>query len=179
MTNALADLNALRPPAELREEARRGTGRRPPAAFNAHVHLPPNFSAFSTVAQAVELASAQGCALLGTSNYYDFSVYAEFAALCHAAGIFPLFGLEMMCRDEVLARDGVMVNDPANPGKIYLCGKAISRFDPLSPRAAVIMDGVRTRDGARIARWSSAAWPSWPSGAVRSTSRWMPSSTTW
>ena len=43
------------------------------------------------------------------------------------------------------------VNDPANPGKIYLCGKGISRFDPLSPGAAAILGGVRARDGARIA----------------------------
>jgi len=151
MTTALATLRALRSPAQLRKEARPEAGRRPPAVFNAHVHLPPNFSAFTTVARAVELASAQGCVLLGTSNYYDFAVYAEFATRCQAAGVFPLFGLEMMCRDEALARQGVKVNDPANPGKIYLCGKGISRFDPLSPGAAAIMGGVRARDGARIA----------------------------
>jgi hypothetical protein len=151
MTTALDALRDLRSPLQLRKEARPEVGRRPPAAFNAHVHLPPNFSAFATVAQAVELASAQGCVLLGSSNYYDFSVYTEFATRCQAAGVFPLFGLEMMCRDEALARQGVKVNDPANPGKIYLCGKGISRFDPLSPGAAAIMEGVRARDGARIA----------------------------
>lgn len=151
MTSALAALKALRSPAQLRKEARPQAGRRPPAVFNAHVHVPPNFSAFTTVAHAVELASAQGCVLLGTSNYYDFAVYAEFATRCQAAGVFPLFGLEMMCRDEALARQGVKVNDPANPGKVYLCGKGISRFDTLSPGAAAIMAGVRARDGARIA----------------------------
>jgi hypothetical protein len=150
MNTALSSMKALRSPAQLKLEARKEPGR-PPAAFNAHVHLPPNFSAFGTVAQAVELASAQGCVLLGASNYYDFSVYAEFASRCQAARIFPVFGLEMLCRDERLAEQGVKVNDPGNPGKIYLCGKGINRFDPLAPKAAAILGGIRDRDGARMA----------------------------
>jgi hypothetical protein len=151
MTSALAALQALPSPAALRRAARPEAPGRPPAAFNAHVHLPPNFSAFNTVAQAVELARGQGCVLLGGSNYYDFAVYAELASRCQAARVFPLFGLELLCRDEALARQGVKVNDPGNPGKIYLCGKGMSRFDPPSPRAAGILDGVRARDSARIA----------------------------
>ena len=57
----------------------------------------------------------------------------------------------MLCRDEALAARGVKVNDPGNPGKIYLCGKGINRFDPFTPAAAAIMGGVRSRDGERMA----------------------------
>ena len=46
---------------------------------NAHIHLPPNFSAFDSVEQALALASEQGIDALGASNYYDYSVYSEFA----------------------------------------------------------------------------------------------------
>jgi hypothetical protein len=150
MANALDDLKSLRGPSLLRKEARAGGGRRPPV-FNSHVHLPPNFSAFTTVAQAVELAGAQGCALLGTSNYYDFAAYSEFAARCRTAAIFPLFGLEIMCRDEAMAQAGTRVNDPGTPGKIYFCGKGLARFDPPSPRAAAILGDLRARDSGRIA----------------------------
>jgi hypothetical protein len=151
MTSALDGLRALPSPAELNKDSKLGVRRSTPAAFNSHVHLPPNFSAFANAAQAVGLASTQGCVLLGTSNYYDFAVYDEFASHCQASGIFPLFGLEMLCRDEALARRGVRVNDPGNPGKVYLCGKGISRFEPFNARAGAIMAGVRARDGARIA----------------------------
>jgi hypothetical protein len=150
MSTALAALKALRSPAQLRNEPAVEARQHPPV-FNAHVHLPPNFSAFSTVAQAVELARAQGCVLLGTSNYYDFTVYAEFATLCQAAAVFPLFGLEMLCRDEALAQQGVKTNDPGNPGKVYLCGKGLGRVDPLTAGASAILGGLRSRDSARIA----------------------------
>src|SRR5262245_29704806 len=39
----------------------------PPSRFhvNAHIHLPPNFSAFDSVSQAVTLAAAQDVPVLG------------------------------------------------------------------------------------------------------------------
>jgi hypothetical protein len=48
---------------------------------NAHIHLPPNFSAFETVEQAVDLAAAQGVRVLGVSNYYDYAVYDDFRCM--------------------------------------------------------------------------------------------------
>ena len=68
----------------------------PPRAVNTHVHLPPNFSAFSSVAQAAEMAHAAGLSVLGAGNYYDFSVYGEFAAERARHGLFPLYGMEVM-----------------------------------------------------------------------------------
>ena len=52
---------------------------------NAHIHLPPNFSAFETTRQALALAEAQDVRVLGASNYYDYAVYADFAAGATAA----------------------------------------------------------------------------------------------
>jgi hypothetical protein len=145
---ALAALRALAPADELCVAARE-TGAPPP--HNSHVHLPPNFSAFASPEQAVALAKAQGCVLLGCSNYYDFSVYTRFAAAAAQAGVFPLFGLEILCRDQALAEAGTKVNDPGNPGKVYLCGKGITRFESLTPRAAAILASLRGNDGARMA----------------------------
>ena len=50
----------------------------PRLRVNAHVHLPPNFSAFQTAEQALSLTDAQGVAVLGASNYYDYSIYNGF-----------------------------------------------------------------------------------------------------
>ena len=120
-------LLSLGKPEEIRAFAAKGGGDvfRPKA--NAHIHLPPNFSAFANVAEAVELAASQGLGILGASNYYHFGVYSDFAALSRGRNIFPLFGLEIVCMVEDLSRRGIRVNDPANPGKMYLCGKAITR----------------------------------------------------
>lgn len=137
----LGDTDALR--------AKAGPAVRP--RVNAHVHLPPNFSAFETARQALELADAQGVGILGASNYYDYSVYGELAALATERGVFPLFGLEIISLVEPMVRDGIKVNDPGNPGKYYLCGKGITRFDPMPADARALLQVIRDADSARMA----------------------------
>ena len=119
---------------------------------NAHIHLPPNFSAFDTVGEAVGLAAEQGVGALGASNYYDYRVYADFAEQASRCGIFPLFGIEIITLNQDLARAGIKINDPGNPGKMYLCGKGIAHFDPLTPEAAGLLDVIRSKDSERMAR---------------------------
>jgi hypothetical protein len=121
------------------------------ARINAHIHLPPNFSAFETVGQAVDLASLQKIGVLGASNYYDYEVYGDFGALALKSGIYPLFGLEIIAMSESLRLAGAKVNDPGNPGKIYICGKAITRFDPMSAEAARLLGVIRDNDSRRMA----------------------------
>jgi hypothetical protein len=117
---------------------------------NAHVHVPPNFSAFDSVSQALDLAAAQGVRVVGVSNYYDYRVYDSFAALAQSAGVFPLFGLEVICLLDDLVRAGIKINDPGNPGKMYLCGKGISRLSPMSGAALSLLDTIRRSDSIRM-----------------------------
>jgi len=119
--------------------------------INAHVHLPPNFSAFETTRQAVEMADAQDVRILGASNYYDYSVYGELAERAAAHGIFPIFGLEIISLVDDLVQKGVKVNDPGNPGKYYFCGKAITRFAPMADEARGLLQVIRDNDSARMA----------------------------
>lgn len=133
--------------------ARAGEGLAPPVRprINAHVHLPPNFSAFETTRQALELADAQDVRILGASNYYDYSVYGELAALATERGIFPIFGLEIISLVDGLVQAGVKVNDPGNPGKYYFCGKGITRFAPMTDEAKDLLQVIRDNDSARMA----------------------------
>lgn len=119
-------------------------------AFNTHIHLPPNFSAFQTVPEAVEQAAAENLKVLGAGNYYDFSVYESFAQGCWDKGIFPLFSTEIITLDEPLLQKAVRINDPGNPGKMYLCGKGISRWSALSPRGQELLQIVRRNDRVRM-----------------------------
>ncbi len=144
-------MSQLGSPDALRAQA--GEGRTPAVRpqVNAHVHLPPNFSAFETTRQAVELADAQDVRVLGASNYYDYSVYGELAARTTARGIFPIFGLEIIALVNDLVQAGVKVNDPGNPGKYYFCGKGITRFDPMNGEARGLLQVIRDNDSARMA----------------------------
>lgn len=116
---------------------------------NTHVHFPPNYSAFTTVTDAVTAAAAEGAAAIGISNFFDQQVYADFAEEATAAGIVPLFGLEFITLIDELAAAGVRINDPANPGRMYLCGKGIAPFKDKSPRAARIAADIRQGNDRR------------------------------
>jgi len=126
---SLAELRGLASVEEIRAEAEH-SATAPPLKNNTHIHLPPNFSAFENVAQAVELAARESVKVLGVSNYYDFTVYGDFIAETRRRNVFPLFGLEITAMDDELRRTGVKLNDPGNPGKLYICGKGITRFAP-------------------------------------------------
>ena len=117
---------------------------------NTHVHLPPNYSAFETAEQAVRAAAAEGVAVIGTSNYHDFRVYSGFAAAAAKAGVVPLFGVEIITLIDDLPGGGSLVNDPTNLNRMYLCGKAISRFDPPMPSAARRMVAMRAASDDRM-----------------------------
>jgi hypothetical protein len=122
-----------------------------PFTANAHLHLPPNFSAFETVEQAVELAEAENVRVLGASNYYDYHVYGEFAQRCRQKGIAPLFGIEIIAKIDALMDAGIKINDPGNPGKMYICGKGITEFEVLNRKAQILLNIIRGNDGERMA----------------------------
>ena len=143
-------LRGLGSPEQLRTLASEGLGPKQPLPVNAHIHLPPNFSAFQNVEQAVGLAVRQQISVLGVSNYYDYTVYAEFGQRAWSKGIFPLFGLEIICMQSDLRDAGVKVNDPGNPGKTYLCGKGITRFSERTSEADRLLSIIRLNDQQRI-----------------------------
>jgi len=149
---ALGWMRELGSPAELRADADRGRQPDERPGVNIHIHLPPNFSAFESVSQAVGMAAEQGVRVLGASNYYDYRVYATFAREAEARGVVPLFGLEVISTEPELAERGVRVNDPNNPGRMYICGKGITGFAPrFDPRAAELVGRIRRNDRERMA----------------------------
>ncbi len=145
-------IRGLGTPEDLEAEGALGRIPDPRSAVNSHIHLPPNFSAFASVRQAVELASSQGVRILGASNYYDFSVYADLAAEGAKHRVFPLFGLEIMARITGPAGGSILINDPGNPGRMYICGKGIVRFNPMTPAAQHLMSRIRSNDDDRMRR---------------------------
>ena len=148
--DALAFLKGLGTPKALASRASANGSAPARLKVNSHIHLPPNFSAFQTVAEAIALSAAQGVRVLGVSNYYDYDVYGDFVDGARRAGIFPLFGLEIICLIDELVKKGVKINDPGNPGKMYICGKGITRFAPFTAEANRLLGIIRHNDGTRI-----------------------------
>jgi len=122
-----------------------------PQKNNAHIHLPPNFSAFDAVDDALDAAKGEGVRLLGASNYYDYNVYSPFVRGALDRRIYPLLGMEIIAWDDGLARTGVKVNDPGNPGKFYICGKGIVGAAKPRPEAQRTLSRIREGDVRRSA----------------------------
>jgi hypothetical protein len=121
-----------------------------PPVLNTHVHLPPNFSAFETAEDAVRAAAAEGVTVLGASNFHHHGIYRRFADAATTAGIVPLFGLELIGVIDSLRDAAVKVNDPGNPGRIYLCGKGVDPFAAPTATAIRLLEQVRTADADRM-----------------------------
>jgi hypothetical protein len=136
----MPDPQAMRPAAEQ------------PPVVNTHVHVPPNFSAFATVEDVLATAAAEGAKAVGISNFFDQQVYSRFAERATEAGVLALYGLEFITLIDDLAEAGVRVNDPANPGRMYLCGKGIDPFKEKSDAAATIAARIRSGNDERAAR---------------------------
>ena len=127
---------------------RAGTVRRP--VVNTHVHLAPNFSAFETVKDVVRTAVAEGVGVIGASNFHDLRIYSRFAELSRAAGIMPLFGIEYISMDAELQAAGTRINDPDNPGRVYLCGKGVNPFATPAGTALGLLAQARKTDEDRL-----------------------------
>ncbi len=127
------------------------SGELPPRLkSNVHVHLPPNFSAFDSIDHVINIAASEGISALGASNYYFYELYTDFAEKALARNITPLFGLEIISLVPELVDAGVLINDPGNPGRMYICGKGITKFKDLSPKAYGLLSFIRTKDAARM-----------------------------
>ncbi len=122
---------------------------RPRLAFNTHLHVPPNFSAFTTVEDAVETSAREGVKVIGTSNFHDFGVYDRFEAAARQHGLAPLFGLEFISLLEDEQRNGVKIDDPANPGRAYICGKGIPAPADLSAASKAFMATAKASNESR------------------------------
>lgn len=97
-----------------------------PLKTNAHLHTPYSFSAFSTVDQAIDMAVNEDIRVLGINDFNTITGYAEWAQKTLENGIFPLFNIEFIGFSVADGEKGIRINDPGNPGRIYISGKGLS-----------------------------------------------------
>jgi hypothetical protein len=126
----------------LRELCRR-LAQRPRRGTNAHIHTNESFSAFGSVSEAVWQAAREGLAVLGINDHYTVAGYEEFRRACEIAGIAPIFALEAVAMDRAAEASRLLLNDPDNPGRVYLCAKGVTRIPPDSSAAMQALSSMR------------------------------------
>jgi len=117
-----------------------------PLNVNAHIHSPYSFSSFKGLEQAFEMAVKENIKVLGINDFYVTDGYEEFAALARQNHIYPLFNIEAIALSKELQDRGVRVNDPANPGRVYICGKGLNYPSTLHG----LLDDIKTESQRQI-----------------------------
>ena len=92
---------------------------------NGHIHTPYSFSAFTDLDSLFSMAKSENISLLGINDFYVTDGYSAFYDGCVKNGIFPLFNIEFIGLMKEEQKNGVRINDPNNPGRIYFCGKGL------------------------------------------------------
>lgn len=92
---------------------------------NAHIHTPYSFSSFDTIEAIFEQAVSENIKVLGINDFYVADGYDEFGRHASLNRIFPLFNIEFIGLMKAKQEQGIRINDPNNPGRIYFSGKGL------------------------------------------------------
>jgi hypothetical protein len=126
---ARSRLETLRRLRELAEEGRiQRSGRR--GGVNTHVHTAKSFGYFESPSDAVWQAYLSRLSVFGINDHYTLAGHEEFGKACRITGIRPTFSMEAIAMWEEAEREGLTVNDPANPGRTYISAKGTTRDFP-------------------------------------------------
>ncbi len=92
---------------------------------NAHIHTPYSFSSFDTIEAIFQQAVSENIKVLGINDFYVADGYDEFGRHASLNSIFPLFNIEFIGLMKEKQEQGIRINDPNNPGRIYFSGKGL------------------------------------------------------
>jgi hypothetical protein len=92
---------------------------------NGHIHTPYSFSSFTGFDQIFRMALEEDIKVLGINDFYTMGGYETFYQFSLENKVFPLFNIEFIGLSAGDQRKGIRINDPNNPGRIYLSGKGL------------------------------------------------------
>ena len=108
-----------------------------PQGTNTHVHTNYSFAAFDSPAQAAWEAYQAGVEIFGINDHYTVDGHHEFRQACAIVGIPACFSIEVVAMDREAEAAGDLLNDPGNPGRIYLTGKGVTTANNEQARATL------------------------------------------
>ena len=113
------------PPLDLLVKKMKGVTSDTVREVNGHIHTPYSFSAFPDMETIFRMAKEEKIAVLGINDFYVIDGYASFHKGCVQNSVFPLFNIEFIGLLKEEQQDGIRINDPNNPGRIYFSGKGL------------------------------------------------------
>lgn len=119
---------------------------------NAHIHTPYSFSAFGSIPEALDKAAAEGVRVVGINDFYTTEGFREWHDGCAERALYPLFGIELIALDTGMQSKGQRINDPGNPGRIYLSGKGLAYPPKTDKETSGELARLRSEANAQTAR---------------------------
>ena len=119
---------------------------------NAHIHTPYSFSAFGSIPEALDKAAAEGVRVVGINDFYTTEGFREWHDGCAERALYPLFGIELIALDTGMQSKGLRINDPGNPGRIYLSGKGLACPPKTDKETSGELARLRSEANAQTAR---------------------------
>jgi hypothetical protein len=104
---------------------------------NGHIHTPYSFSAFDNLKIVFSMAIHEGISVLGINDFFVADGYEAFYNESVSYKVFPLFNIEFIGLLKNEQKNGVKINDPNNPGRIYFSGKGLDY--PFNPAHSIRM----------------------------------------
>ena len=117
---------------------------------NAHLHTPFSFSAFETLTDALDRASDENVKVVGINDFYSMDGYEEWNREALKRHLYPLFNIEFISLQKEDQENGILVNDPNNPGRTYISGKGVSCVQTLGEPYASQLANVRAESNAQV-----------------------------
>ncbi|MBS2212707.1 hypothetical protein KEM09_14910 [Carboxylicivirga mesophila] len=125
------------------------SGEIKPLKVNNHIHTPFSFSAFGSIDEALDQAVEENVQVVGVNDFYTFEAYPQWCDGAIKRGLFPLLNVEFIGINREDKKSGLLINDPSNPGRIYISGKALAYPSVLSANDQSILDDIMTVNNKR------------------------------
>ena len=117
---------------------------------NAHLHTPFSFSAFEELTDALDKAYDEDVKIVGINDFYSMDGYEEWNREALKRHLYPLFNIEFISLQKEDQENGILVNDPNNPGRTYISGKGLSCQQTLGEPYASQLANVRAESNAQV-----------------------------
>ena len=117
---------------------------------NAHLHTPYSFSAFDSIAQALDMAADEHVKVVGINDFYTTDGYAEWKQECAKRRLFPLYNIEFISLQAEDQAAGIRVNDPNNPGRTYVSGKGLCNPAALTEPYKAQFESVKNESNLHV-----------------------------
>ena len=125
---------------------------RDPLKVNNHIHTPYSFSAFQSIEEAVSMADSEDVKILGINDFYVTEGHKEFIEKCRLYHIFPLLNFELIGISREDQQSGIRINDPGNPGRIYITGKGLAFPSILPDKQQQKLDRIVKESNSQVAQ---------------------------